>query len=116
MPANRQESRPNWLMRHRRRLNAPNVCVSGAASLDGRLPRRPGDVGQLRVEMAVRPGEEVGYIVTETVGIRTDGQPTLTVRSGDSFLMAPRMTHNARDIGFATGQVICTCVVSRASK
>ena len=39
------------------------------------------------------------------------GQPTLTLQAGDSFLIPPRTPHNALDIGPGTGQMLSTYIV-----
>jgi mannose-6-phosphate isomerase-like protein (cupin superfamily) len=39
------------------------------------------------------------------------GQPTLTLQSGDGFLIPPRTPHNARDIGPGTGRMLSTYIV-----
>jgi quercetin dioxygenase-like cupin family protein len=57
------------------------------------------------------PGEEVGYIVAGTVEMAIAGQPTLTLQSGDGFLIPPRTPHNARDIGPGTGRMLSTYIV-----
>jgi quercetin dioxygenase-like cupin family protein len=57
------------------------------------------------------PGEEVGYILAGTVEMRIHGQPTLTLRAGDPFLMPPRTPHNALDLGPDTGQMLSTYIV-----
>jgi quercetin dioxygenase-like cupin family protein len=46
------------------------------------------------------PGEEVGYI-----------PPTLTLHTGDPFLMPPRTPHNALDLGPETGMMLSTYIV-----
>jgi quercetin dioxygenase-like cupin family protein len=57
------------------------------------------------------PGEEVGYILAGTVEMQIRGQPTLTLRAGDPFLMPPRTPHNALDVGPETGQMLSTYIV-----
>ena len=57
------------------------------------------------------PGEEVGYILAGTVEMRVKGRPTLTLRTGEGFLMPPRTPHNALDLGPATGQMLSTYIV-----
>jgi quercetin dioxygenase-like cupin family protein len=57
------------------------------------------------------PGEEVGYILAGTVQMQIQGQPTLTLRAGDPFLMPPRTPHNALDLGPETGQMLSTYIV-----
>jgi len=57
------------------------------------------------------PGEEVGYILAGTVDIMIEGQPTLTLRAGDGFLIPPGTPHNARDLGPETGRMLSTYIV-----
>ena len=59
----------------------------------------------------MHPGEEVGYILAGTVQMEIKGQPTLTLRAGDPFLMPPRTPHNATDLGPETGQMLSTYIV-----
>ena len=59
----------------------------------------------------MHPGEEVGYILAGTVEMQIQGQPTLTLRAGDPFLMPPRTPHNALDVGPETGQMLSTYIV-----
>ena len=59
----------------------------------------------------MHPGEEVGYILAGTVEMQIRGQPTLTLRAGDPFLMPPRTPHNALDVGPETGQMLSTYIV-----
>lgn len=57
------------------------------------------------------PGEEVGYILAGTVEMMIEGQPSLTLRAGDPFLMPPRTPHNALDLGPETGMMLSTYIV-----
>ena len=57
------------------------------------------------------PGEEVGYILSGTVEMMIEGQPSLTLRAGDPFLMPPRTPHNALDLGPETGMMLSTYIV-----
>src|SRR6478672_12435237 len=57
------------------------------------------------------PGEEVGYILAGTVEMMIEGQPTLTLRAGDPFLMPPGQPHNALDLGPETGRMLSTYLV-----
>ena len=59
----------------------------------------------------MHPGEEVGYILAGTVEMEILGQPTLTLRAGDPFLMPPRTPHNATDLGPETGMMLSTYIV-----
>jgi quercetin dioxygenase-like cupin family protein len=57
------------------------------------------------------PGEEVGYILSGTVEMRIHGRPTLTLQTGQGFLIPPRTPHNALDLGPEVGQMLSTYVV-----
>jgi quercetin dioxygenase-like cupin family protein len=59
----------------------------------------------------MHPGEEVGYILAGTVEMRIEGRPTLTLHSGDPFLMPPNTAHNALDLGPDTGIMLSTYIV-----
>jgi quercetin dioxygenase-like cupin family protein len=59
----------------------------------------------------LHPGEEVGYLLTGTVEMMIQGQPTLTLHAGDSFLMLPRTPQNVLDVGPETGRMLSTSIV-----
>src|SRR5689334_6175724 len=59
----------------------------------------------------MHPGEEVGYILAGTVEMQIEGRPTLTLHTGDPFLIPPRTPHNALDLGPETGQMLSTYIV-----
>ena len=68
------------------------------------------EIVQVLTEIPV--GVESGWhIVTGTVEMAIHGQPTLTLRAGDGFLIPPRTPHNARDIGPGTGHMLSTYIV-----
>ena len=77
------------------------------------------DIVQVRTEIPAgvasgwhtHPGEEVGYIVEGHVQMEVEGQPTLTLRAGEGFLIPPRVPHNALDLGPGTGQMLSTYLV-----
>jgi quercetin dioxygenase-like cupin family protein len=59
----------------------------------------------------IHPGEEVGYIAAGTVEMRIKDRPTLTLHTGDPFLIPPRTPHNALDLGPDTGRMLSTYIV-----
>ena len=59
-------------------------------------------------------GPEVGYIVRGDVAMEFDDRPTLTLRSGDPFMIPPGVIHNARNIGTVTTKMLSTYVVDEA--
>lgn len=85
----------------------------GSSSIPGR------DIVQVRTEIPAgvasgwhtHPGEEVGYILAGTVQMEIRDRPTLTLHTGDGFLIPPRTPHNALDLGPETGQMLSTYLV-----
>jgi quercetin dioxygenase-like cupin family protein len=59
----------------------------------------------------VHPGEEVGYILAGTVKMMIKDRETLTLPAGDGFLIPPRTSHNALDVGPDTGCMLSTYIV-----
>ena len=59
----------------------------------------------------VHPGEEVGFIIAGTVDMMIRDQPTLSLHSGDGFLIPPGVPHNAVDVGPGTGMMLSTYLV-----
>jgi mannose-6-phosphate isomerase-like protein (cupin superfamily) len=43
-----------------------------------------------------------------------DDRPTLTFRTGDTFMIPPRAIHNARNLGTVTTKMLSTYVVDEA--
>jgi quercetin dioxygenase-like cupin family protein len=60
------------------------------------------------------PGPEVGYIVRGDVAMEFDDLPTLTLHTGDPFLIPTEVIHNARNIGTVTTKMLSTYVVDEA--
>ena len=60
------------------------------------------------------PGPEVGYIVRGDVAMEFDDRPTLTLRTGDPFMIPPGVIHNARNTGAVTTKLLSTYVVDEA--
>ena len=60
------------------------------------------------------PGPEVGYIVRGDVAMEFDDRPTLTLRTGDPFMIPPGVVHNARNTGTVTTKMLSTYVVDEA--
>ena len=52
------------------------------------------------------PGEEVGYIIRGDVAMEFDEGPTITLHTGDPFLIPPDTIHNARNIGTVTTKML----------
>lgn len=56
------------------------------------------------------PGPEVGYIVRGYVAMEFDDRPTLTLRTGDPFMIPTGSIHNARNIGTVSTKMLSTFV------
>jgi quercetin dioxygenase-like cupin family protein len=57
------------------------------------------------------PGPEVGYIVRGVVSMEFDDGTALALRTGDPFLIAPGVIHNARNVGTVTTKMLSTYFV-----
>ncbi|MBM7502783.1 cupin domain-containing protein [Agromyces aurantiacus] len=57
------------------------------------------------------PGEEIGYIIGGTVRMEIRDAPTLTLNTGDGFLIPPGVAHNATDLGPEVGRMLSTYLV-----
>ena len=55
-------------------------------------------------------GPEVGYIVRGDVAMEFDDRPTLTLRTGDPFMIPTGVIHNARNIGTVTTKMLSSFV------
>ena len=64
----------------------------------------------------IHPGEEVGYIVAGEVEMRVEGRPTVVLQPGQGFLIPPRVSHNARDLGPETGRMLSTYIVEQDNR
>ena len=60
------------------------------------------------------PGPEVGYIVRGAVAMEFDDGPTITLRTGDPFMIPTGVIHNARNIGTVTTKMLSTFVFDEA--
>jgi quercetin dioxygenase-like cupin family protein len=95
-----------------RKLNRAELQHS-ASSIQGR------EILVMRIEIPtgvesgwhMHPGEEVGYILVGTIEIIIQGQPTLILNTGDSFIIPPRTPHNALSRGPKTGQILSSYIV-----
>lgn len=87
--------------------------LHSASSIPGR------EIVQMRTEIPagdesgwhMHPGEEVAYVLAGTVEMIIQGQPTLTLHTGDSLLIPARTPHNALDVGPETGLMLSTYIV-----
>ena len=59
------------------------------------------------------PGEMVGYMVAGSVVIQQQGQPPVTVRTGESFIIRAGAAHNQANIEQTPARMFVTYVVEK---
>jgi quercetin dioxygenase-like cupin family protein len=79
------------------------------------------EIIQVRVDFAPgvaapkhsHPGVEVAYVINGTFEYQLDGQPTVTLKSGDSLYIPPGVAHVAKNVGTTKGSELATYVVDK---
>ena len=59
------------------------------------------------------PGEEMGYILEGTFRIEIEGQPAVTKKTGEAFIVPAGRTHNATNVGTGTARILATYIVEK---
>ena len=59
------------------------------------------------------PGEEFGYVVEGTLELEITGQPTRTVKAGESFYVPAGLVHDGKNVGTGALKVLATYVVEK---
>ncbi|MBY0494838.1 MAG: cupin domain-containing protein [Cyanobacteria bacterium] len=59
------------------------------------------------------PGENLGYILEGTIVLRVDGRTPQTLTTGDVFVIAPGVVHNARNVGSTRARVLDTYIIEK---
>ena len=59
------------------------------------------------------PGEEMGYVLDGTFRIEIDGQPAVTKKTGEVFLVPAGRPHNATNVGSAAARILATYIVEK---
>jgi quercetin dioxygenase-like cupin family protein len=58
-------------------------------------------------------GVETGYVIEGNGTLEIDGQPTLTLKPGDSYTIPAGTVHNAKAIGPGATKVLATYIVEK---
>ena len=58
------------------------------------------------------PGEEVGYVLEGTISLERDGQPPVTLKAGQGFVIPAGTVHNATATGGAA-RLVATYIVEK---
>lgn len=59
------------------------------------------------------PGVEVAHVISGTFQYQLDGQPTVTLKAGDSLYIPAGIAHVATNIGSTTGSELATYIVQK---
>ncbi|MFJ3486922.1 cupin domain-containing protein [Pseudomonas sp. NPDC090202] len=59
------------------------------------------------------PGVEVAHVISGTFQYQLDGQPTVTLKAGDSLYIPAGTAHVATNIGTTTGSELATYIVEK---
>ncbi len=59
------------------------------------------------------PGVEVGYVLEGTSEVLIDGEPTKTVKAGESYVIPEGKIHDARPVGGKSVTVLATYIVDK---
>jgi quercetin dioxygenase-like cupin family protein len=59
------------------------------------------------------PGEEIGYLLEGVAVMEIEGQPPVTLKAGDAFLIPAGRIHNARNTGDGTAKVLSTYIIEK---
>jgi len=57
------------------------------------------------------PGEEIAHVLQGTIEYRLDGEPPVTLKTGDSLFIPAGVAHSARNIGSGKASELATYVV-----
>jgi quercetin dioxygenase-like cupin family protein len=59
------------------------------------------------------PGEELGYILEGTLRFEKDGEPPVTKKAGEYFMVPAGKIHGATNVGPGVARVLATYVVEK---
>lgn len=59
------------------------------------------------------PGVEVAYVIDGTFEYQLDGQPAVTLKTGDSLFIPAGVAHIAKNVGTAAGSELATYIVKK---
>lgn len=59
------------------------------------------------------PGEELSYVLEGTLQLEVAGQPTKTLKAGDSFFIPAGVVHAAKNVDKGSTKVLATYIVEK---
>jgi quercetin dioxygenase-like cupin family protein len=93
----------------RTNLQRHDLSAPGREVLQVRVEFDPGYVSPRHTH----PGEEMVYVLDGTLEYRIEGQPPVTVRSGDVLFIPTGTIHAVKNVGTGKGAEIATYVVEK---
>jgi quercetin dioxygenase-like cupin family protein len=94
---------------HRTDLVRRDLDVSGREVIQVRVDFEPG----VAAPKHSHPGVEVAYVISGTFEYQLDGQPPVTLKTGDSLYIPAGTPHTAKNIGASTGSELATYIVKK---
>jgi quercetin dioxygenase-like cupin family protein len=59
------------------------------------------------------PGEELGYVMEGTLQLDVEGQPSRTLKAGDTFFIPAGVVHDGKNVGSGSAKVLATYIVEK---
>jgi quercetin dioxygenase-like cupin family protein len=59
------------------------------------------------------PGEELGYVMEGTLQLDVEGQPSRTLKAGETFFIPAGTVHDGRNVGTGPAKVLATYIVEK---
>ena len=59
------------------------------------------------------PGEEFGFVLSGTLLLEIEGQPAVTKKAGEAFIIPAGAVHNARNTGQAQSRILATYIIRK---
>jgi quercetin dioxygenase-like cupin family protein len=94
---------------HRTDLVRRDLGVSDREVIQVRVDFEPG----VAAPRHSHPGVEVAYVISGTFEYQLEGQPAVTLKTGDSLYIPAGTPHIATNIGTTTGSELATYIVQK---
>lgn len=94
---------------HRTDLLRKDLDVEGREVIQVRVDFEPGVTSPNHSH----PGVEVAYVIDGTFEYQLEGQPAVTLKTGDSLYIPAGVAHVAKNIGTKTGSELATYIVKK---
>lgn len=94
---------------HRTDLLKRDLDVEGREVIQVRVDFEPGVTSPNHSH----PGVEVAYVIDGTFEYQLEGQPPVTLKTGDSLYIPAGVAHIAKNVGTKTGSELATYIVKK---